>query len=90
MSGGTLMSPVGAALPRWRYPVAQERIVDIFAVLTVAALPWSTSQVAVFIVAWLVTVALTLNIKLFVRSLKRPACALPVGGSHRWTWDWID
>ena len=78
MSTGAVISPLGAVLTRWRDPVAQERRVDIVAVLVAAALPWSTSLVAVFIIIWLVAVAPTLHIKLFALSLKRPVCALPV------------
>ena len=65
MSADTVISPLGAVLTRWRDPVAQERVVDIVAVLVAAALPWSTSLVAIFIIIWLVTVAATLNIELF-------------------------
>jgi O-antigen ligase len=78
MSADTVISPLGAVLTRWRDPVAQERVVDIVAVLVAAALPWSTSLVAIFIIIWLVTVAATLNIELFAASLKRPVCALPI------------
>jgi O-antigen ligase len=51
---------------------------DIFAVAISLALPWSTSLAGIFTVAWLVTVAPTLNIKLLMLSLKRPVCALPI------------
>jgi O-antigen ligase len=65
-------------LPIWRDPVAWARTADVFAVLIALALPWSTSLVAIFVVAWLVTVAPTLDIKLLMQSLKRPVCALPI------------
>ncbi len=40
MSGGAVISAVGAMLPRWRDPSARERLADILAVLVAAALPW--------------------------------------------------
>jgi O-antigen ligase len=78
MSGGAVISPVDAILPRWRDPTAQERVADILAVLVAAALPWSTSLVAIFSVLWLIAVAPTLNFKTFKELLTRPICALPI------------
>ena len=78
MSGGAVISPVDAILPRWRDPAAQERVADIFAVLVAAALPWSTSLVGIFSVLWLIAVAPTLNFKTFKELLTRPICALPI------------
>lgn len=75
MSASALNSPTA---PAWRDPVAWAKTADIFAVLIALALPWSTSLVAIFVVAWLVTVAPTVDIKLFMQSLKRPVCALPI------------
>lgn len=66
------------ALPIWRDPAAWGRAADVFAVLTALALPWSTSLVAIFVVAWLVSVAPTLDIKLLMQTLKRPVCLLPI------------
>jgi hypothetical protein len=59
-------------------PVAWMKAADIAAVLIAAALPWSTTFVAIFAVAWLVVLAPTIKIKEFMDLLKRPACALPV------------
>jgi O-antigen ligase len=78
MSGGSVISPVGPMPLRWRDPAAQERIADFLAALVAAALPWSTSLVAIFAVAWLIAVAPTLDPKTFKELLKRPICALPV------------
>src|SRR4030088_1595576 len=78
MSGGAVISPVEAILPRWRDPATQERAADIFAVLLAAALPWSTSLVGIFVVVWLIAVAPTLNLKTFKELLTRPICALPI------------
>jgi O-antigen ligase len=52
--------------------------VDIFAVLTAAALPWSTSLVAIFALALLVSMGPFLDVRAFLRSLKQPASALPI------------
>jgi hypothetical protein len=71
----SLASPV---LPVWRDPVAWAKTADIFAVLTALSLPWSTSLAGIFITTWLVTVAPTLDIRLFLESLKRPISALPI------------
>ncbi|HEY0910104.1 MAG TPA: ligase, partial [Bradyrhizobium sp.] len=51
---------------------------DICTVLVAAALPWSTSLVSIFAVAFLVTMAPTLEPRAFLRSLRRPVCALPI------------
>ena len=79
MSIGVSTSPVSAALPIWRDPATWARTADIVAVLIALALPWSTSLVGIFAVAWIIVVAPTLDIKLFVRSLKHPAYILPIG-----------
>jgi hypothetical protein len=68
---GAVISAVGAMLPRRRDPSARERVADIFAVLVAAALPWSTSLVAIFAVAWLIAVAQTLELETFKELLKR-------------------
>jgi O-antigen ligase len=52
--------------------------VDIFTVLTAAALPWSTSLVAIFALALLVSMGPFLDVRAFLRSLKQPASALPI------------
>jgi O-antigen ligase len=71
-------SSAGPVLPAWRDPLAWAKTADIFAVLIALSLPWSTSLVGIFAVVWLVTVAPTLDIKVFLESLKRPICALPM------------
>jgi O-antigen ligase len=70
---------VGAVVWRlWRDPAAWATTVDISAALTVASLPWSTSLVAIFATALLVSMAPFLDVKAFLRSLKRPVCVLPM------------
>jgi O-antigen ligase len=78
MSAGASTSLAGAALPIWRDPAAWVRTADIVAVLIALALPWSTSLVAIFAVAWIIVVAPTLDLAGFARSLKQPACMLPI------------
>jgi hypothetical protein len=74
VSVGVIASPVNI-VRRWRDPAAAA---DIFAVLTALALPWSTSLTAIFVLCWLAAVAWTLDYKVFLKSLKRPICALPI------------
>jgi O-antigen ligase len=71
--------PVAAMLwRRWRDPAAWAATVDVFAILTAASLPWSTSLVAIFAVALLVSMAPFLDVNAFLQSLKRPICLLPL------------
>ena len=63
---------------RWRDPAAWVTTADIFAVLIALSLPWSTSLTGIFAAAWLVTVAPTLDIRLFLESLRRPICVFPI------------
>jgi O-antigen ligase len=62
----------------WRDPAAWATTVDIFAILIALSLPWSTSLVAIFAAALLVSMAPFLDVKAFLQSLKRPICALPM------------
>jgi O-antigen ligase len=78
VSAAVATSPAGPALPLWRDPVAWTKTSDIVAVLIALSLPWSTSLVGIFAAVFLVTVAPTLDFRLFLQSLKRPICALPV------------
>jgi len=58
--------------------VAWERTADILAVLTAAALPWSTSLVGIFVVGWLVVLVPTIELRRFLLTVRRPFCALPI------------
>src|ERR1700682_6184281 len=51
---------------------------DIYPALAAAAIPWSTSGVAIFIVLWFIVSIPTIDPHLFLRSLRRPAYWLPV------------
>jgi O-antigen ligase len=75
MSADAATSP---ALPAWRDPLAWTKAADIFAVLIALSLPWSTSLTGIFATAWLVTVAPTIDVRLFLESLKRPICLFPI------------
>lgn len=54
------------------------RAADILAVLIALSLPWSTSLVAIFVVAFLLCLIPAFDLKLFVQSLKRPAGLAPI------------
>lgn len=54
------------------------RSVDIYAVLVAASIPWSTSGVAIFMVLWFVVLIPTIDLRVFLQSMKRPAYWLPV------------
>jgi O-antigen ligase len=70
---------LGALLWRlWRDPAAWITTTDIFVVLIAVSLPWSTSLVAIFAVAALVTMAPAFDAKAFLQSLKRPISIMPV------------
>ena len=69
---------VGALLwRRLRNRAAWTATTDFFLILVALALPWSTSLVAIFVVAALVTMAPFFDASAFLRSLKRPASLLP-------------
>lgn len=68
----------GTTLRRLRSPAAWSEMVDLFAILTAASLPWSTSLTAIFNVAMLVCMVPFLDLRDFLQSLKRPICALPI------------
>jgi O-antigen ligase len=59
-------------------PFARMLNVDLIAVAVAVLLPWSTSGVAIGMVLWLVALAATLELRPFLRSLRRPISALPV------------
>ncbi|MGY4287322.1 O-antigen ligase [Bradyrhizobium sp. LM2.7] len=65
-------------LRRLRSPTAWAETVDLFAILTAASLPWSTSLTAIFNVAMLASMMPFLDVRAFVQSLKRPICAAPI------------
>jgi O-antigen ligase len=64
-------------LRQWRDPAAWSATSDVFAILIAVSLPWSTSLVAIFATALLVSMGPFLDARGFLQSLKRPICALP-------------
>jgi O-antigen ligase len=63
---------------RWRDPAAWLATVDVFAILTAASLPWSTSLPAIFAAVMLVAMLPFLDLRALLSSLKRPICAAPI------------
>ena len=78
MSADVTTSPATAVLPAWRDPAAWAKTADILAVLIALSLPWSTSLVGIFVVAWVITVVPTLDLRVLAVSLKRPISVLPI------------
>ncbi|SDR83238.1 O-antigen ligase family protein [Bradyrhizobium canariense] len=70
--------PANPALPVWRNPLAWTKVADIIAVLIALSLPWSTSLVAIFAVAWIVVVVPMIDPRDFAALLKRPICTVPI------------
>jgi O-antigen ligase len=71
-------STVAMLLRRLRSPAAWGEAVDLFAILTAASLPWSTSLAAIFNAMLLVCMVPFLDVRAFLQSLKRPICAAPI------------
>jgi O-antigen ligase len=63
---------------RWRDPAARMRAVDVLAAAVAAILPWSTSGVAIVMVLWFIALLPTLDFRALLRSMARPASALPL------------
>jgi hypothetical protein len=59
-------------------PFARMLNVDVVGVAVAVLLPWSTSGVAIGMVVWLVALAATLELRPFLRSLRRPISSLPL------------
>jgi len=81
MSGSVAAAPASPLADWWRWlrrPAFWMPAADTFAVLTAASLPWSTSLVGIFTACWLGAAALTIDYPVYLRSLKRPAFALPL------------
>ena len=59
-------------------PSVRIRNVDLLAVLVAVLLPWTTSGLGIAMAIWIVAVLFTLDAQAFLRSLTRPASALPL------------
>ncbi|WP_407080355.1 O-antigen ligase family protein [Bradyrhizobium roseum] len=77
-TAGSLGSMLSSMLAARYDKEARVRNADLIAVLLALLLPWSTSGVGIAVVLWLVAVAAVLEWRPFVRSLRRPICALPI------------
>ncbi len=62
----------------WRNTAAWMKAADIAVVLLAISLPWSTSLVAIFAVAWLVLLIPAIRWQEFLASMKRPASLMPL------------
>src|ERR1700751_109617 len=69
------LSGVWSAL---RDPGLQLRNLDRLAVLIAILLPWSTTGVGIAVVLWLIALVPTVEPRALLRSLARPASALPL------------
>ena len=63
---------------RLRSPAAWSETVDLFAILTAASLPWSTSLAGIFNALMLLCMVPFLDVRAFLQSLKRPICVAPI------------
>ncbi|WP_407654296.1 O-antigen ligase family protein [Bradyrhizobium prioriisuperbiae] len=70
--------PVARLVAACRDPAVRMRNADVLAAAIAATLPWSTTAPAVFTVLWLIALALAVDLRGLLRSLARPACALPL------------
>jgi O-antigen ligase len=63
---------------RLRSPPAWSETIDLFAVLTAASLPWSTSLAGIFNALMMLCMVPFLDVHAFLQSLKRPICVAPI------------
>ena len=77
-TAGSLNCMLSSILAARHDMAARVRNVDLLAVLLGLLLPWSTSGLGITVVLWLAAVAATLEWRPFLRSLRRPICALPI------------
>lgn len=69
-----------SAFAYWQSTSPWMRTVDIFAILTVGSLPWSTSLPAIFTTLWVISLVpmVIRDSETFSRLMKEPACFLPL------------
>jgi O-antigen ligase len=72
-----IASPIALVLRHLRDRALWTAIADVFAILAALSLPWSTTLVAIFVPCWLGAVALVMDYRAYVQSLKWPICFLP-------------
>jgi O-antigen ligase len=78
MNASAAMPAAHAALPIWRSPTAWLIVGDIVAAGIALVLPWSTSLVAIFAVAWIIVLVPSFYLSRSLPSLTQPACLLPI------------
>jgi O-antigen ligase len=71
-------SPFGGLVRQLRDPASWMTAVDVFAILTAVALPFSTSLTAIFVVAMLIAWVPFLDLRAFLQSLQRPIAAVAI------------
>ena len=71
-------APFAALWRLLRDPASWMAAVDVFAILTAVALPFSTSLTAIFVVAMLIAWVPFLDLRAFLHSLRRPIAAAPI------------
>jgi O-antigen ligase len=72
------VSGLSLVLSAWRDPAARILNIDLLTILIAILLPWSTSGVAIAGVLWIIALIPTIELRAFLRSLRRPVCALPI------------
>jgi O-antigen ligase len=72
------VSGLSLVLSAWRDPAARILNIDLLTVLIAILLPWSTSGVSIAGVLWIIALVPTIELRAFLRSLRRPICALPI------------
>lgn len=63
---------------QWR-GIAYEKVLNALTTLIALSLPWSTSLVGIFAIAWLLAMVPTIDPRRFTAILKSPACIAPAG-----------
>ena len=71
-------SPFGGLVRLLRDPASWMAAVDVFAILTAVALPFSTSLTAIFVLGMLIARVPFLDLRAFLQSLQRPIAAVPI------------
>ncbi|WKA26930.1 O-antigen ligase family protein [Bradyrhizobium roseum] len=69
--------PISPLRRYWRDRALWTTIADVFAILTVLSLPWSTTLPAIFVLLWLGAVAWVMDWRAYGELLKQPICYLP-------------
>jgi O-antigen ligase len=62
----------------WHDPAARILNIDLLTVLIAILLPWSTTGVAISAVLWVLALVPSIEMRAFLRSLRRPICVLPI------------